>query len=44
MCDYATLENGILDDDLPDYVDNNWDVILEITDVNLDEEFGWVEK
>ena len=44
MCDYATLENGILDDDLPDYVDNNWDSILDITEVNLDEEFGWVEK
>jgi hypothetical protein len=44
MCDHATLEDGILDDDLPDYIDNNWDSILDITDVNLDEEFDWVEK
>lgn len=44
MCDHATLEKGVLDDDLPDYVDDNWDVILEITELNLDEEFGWVEK
>ena len=35
-------EEGILDDDQPDWVDNHFDY-LDIYEVDLDEEFGWKE-
>lgn len=36
-------EEGILDDDQPDWMDNNWDM-LDIYEVDLDKEFNWTEK
>lgn len=36
-------EEGILDDDQPDWVENNWE-LLDIYEVDLDKEFGWTEK
>ena len=36
-------EEGILDDDQPDWMENNWD-LLDIYEVDLDKEFGWTEK
>jgi hypothetical protein len=36
-------EEGIIDDDRPDWVDNHWDM-LDVREVDLDKEFGWVEK
>lgn len=36
-------EEGILDDDQPDWVSDNWDM-LEIYGVDLDKEFGWKGK
>ena len=36
-------EEGILDDDQPDWVSNNWD-LLEIDEIDLDKECGWTEK
>ena len=43
LADYGTVEQHILDDDLPDWVDNNWD-IAEIHEVDLDKQFDWVEE
>ena len=39
---YASGE-GVLDDDQPDWVADNWD-LLEIEEIDLDKEFGWTEK
>jgi hypothetical protein len=36
-------EEGILDDDRPDWVDRQWSN-LDIKEVDLDKEFGWIEK
>ena len=36
-------EEGILDDDQPDWVSDNWDM-LDIYSVDLDKEFGWKGK
>lgn len=36
-------EEGILDDDRPDWVDRQWSN-LDIKEIDLDKEFGWVEK
>jgi hypothetical protein len=36
-------EEGILDDDRPDWIDRKWSN-LNIKEVDLDKEFGWVEK
>lgn len=36
-------EEGIIDDDRPDWVDNHLDM-LDVREVDLDKEFGWVEK
>ena len=36
-------EEGILDDDMPDWIDRQWSN-LDIKEVDLDKEFGWVEK
>ena len=36
-------EEGVLDDDQPDWVSNHWED-LNIYKVDLDKEFGWTEK
>lgn len=41
LCTLAE-EEGILDDDQPDWVDNHLD-LLNVYEVNLDDEFGWKE-
>lgn len=39
---YADAE-GVLDDDQPDWVADNWE-LLDIEEIDLDKEFGWVEE
>ena len=43
LSEYGTVELGVLDDDLPDWVADNWE-IANIYEVNLDKDFGWVEE
>lgn len=43
LSEYATVELGILDDDLPDWIADNWE-IANIYEVDLDKEYGWVEE
>ena len=42
LYDYAN-EEGILDDDQPDWVSDHWE-LLDVHEVDLDKEFGWTEK
>ena len=34
---------GILDDDQPDWVSDNWE-LLDVYEIDLDKEYGWTEK
>ena len=43
MAEYAS-DNGVLDDDQPDWISDNYCDMLDIYEVDLDKEFGWTEK
>lgn len=43
MAEYA-LDNSVLDDDQPDWISDNYMDMLEIDEIDLDKEFGWIEK
>ena len=43
LSEYGTIKMQVLDDDLPDWVADNWE-IANIYEVDLDKEFGWVEE